>query len=279
MADETLENKRIDQLPQSAGVTPGSYLPMWNAATGRTERIETDYFVNASSSQTFEWQSDTNYAEDEVVTFNALWYQALDANINIVPGTDEAIWLPIPRSPAGFVFWQAGAFVEDECHVLRNLDGYVQLFRLANGARPFVSTDFEVEYCAGDWDLMSERSYVGIEKAAHGLLLNEVITFKGGQWQKYADGDTPLGLVRIVVNTGAFIVLFFGAKVKLLLGLASGEMYYIQPDGTIGLTNTGIPALFAVSSSEAILLSFGFTSGPGPTPPADGLDYELDFEL
>lgn len=157
MADETLENKRIDQLPQSAGVTPGSFLAMWNGELARTERIETSVFVNESSTQNFEWLSDTAYLEDDVVTRGGVWYQALADNTNIIPGTDPGTWLAIPKSSSGLVPWAAGVYTDEKVFVMYDAnqddsDPNWSLYALKNPpVRPYVSVDFPAELLAGDW--------------------------------------------------------------------------------------------------------------------------------
>lgn len=153
MAEE-LQNARIDQLPQSAGPKPGFFLAMRNMELGITQRIEVDYFLTSSSTQNFEWITDHEYAVNDVVTRSGRWWQSLQINENVVPGTDPLTWVEIPRSPSGFVYWQAGAFVEDENFVMYEIAGVTYIYRLDNATRPYISTDFEAELLAGDWELL-----------------------------------------------------------------------------------------------------------------------------
>lgn len=249
----SLANARIDQFDLSAGLTPGGFIAFRNQVTGVTEKVPIEWITSAASSNNFEWLPATPYLTDDVVTRAGLWYQALAGNTDVVPGTDPLTWNPIPKSSSGFVFWVAGAFTEDEVLILRTVDNYVQLFRLANATRPFVSADFELEWAGGDWELMSERGYLAINKAAHGFILNNVLEYSGGAWNVYSSGMSQRAIVRQVIDVDNVIVLIIGNVIKGLTGLTAGQVYYCQNDGTIGTTIEGDPIYIAISTTSAIL--------------------------
>jgi hypothetical protein len=127
---------------------------MRNMELGITQRIEVDYFLSSTSTQNFEWITDHEYAINDVVTRGGKWWQALLVNENIVPGTDSLTWLEIPRSPSGLVYWQAGVFVDDENLVMHESGGITYIYRLDDATRPYVSSDFDAELLAGDWELL-----------------------------------------------------------------------------------------------------------------------------
>lgn len=255
-----MAHKRIDQLPQSSGPKPYFYVAIRNMDNNITERLELSHFMTSTTTQNFEWDNEEEYLAGDVVTYGGFWWQAELDNDGVTPGTDEDIWTQLSRSASGFVQWQEGVFVEDEVYVLHELDEFVQIFRLASETRPYVSSSFLSEYAQGDWELMSERGYIGISKTTHGFAVNDVLTYKSGNWNKFTAGDTPLAIVREVVSANLVIVVLLGNRLKGLSGLTPGSLYYAQSDATISTVESDNVIFLAVSATEAILLAAGGSS-------------------
>lgn len=154
-----LKNARIKELPASAGPKAGYLLAMFNLDNDTTEKVPVDFFMSSGTSGDFEWLSETAYSEDQVVTYGGKWWQAQQAvPENILPGTDALYWVEISKSPSGLVMWQAGVYTEDEVFVVYELAGLKTLYYLADPARPYVSSDFETELTAGDWEAIGGDS-------------------------------------------------------------------------------------------------------------------------
>lgn len=250
-----LPNGTIDQQPTAPQLEATGFFIYRSVDRGRTERVPTEQVVPSVTSGNFEWLTDTTYNINDVVTYASQWWQAQQAvPENIIPGTDVAYWVAIPRSASGFVFWSAGVYTDDEVLVLRAIDNLVQLFRLVDAARPYVSASLEQEFVDGDWDLMSEGAYMGITKTSHGWAVNDVITWKSGDWNDWAVGDGRLAMVRQVVDANrAIVVLITGRRLRNLSGLTPGAEYYLQNDGTISTTPANDAIFLAISTTEAIL--------------------------
>lgn len=150
-----LKNARIKELPPSAGPKAGYLLAMFNLDKDLTESVPVDFFMSSGTSQNFEWVPNTAYPDNSVVTYGGTWWQAqqdISDTDNIIPGSDPAYWVAIPKSPSGLVMWKAGVFTEDEVFVVAEVLGVKTLFYLADPTRPYVSADFDAEYAAGDWE-------------------------------------------------------------------------------------------------------------------------------
>lgn len=236
----------------------GDQFAIVEQATGQTKRINVKYFFAAQPSTNYKWVSTFDYPVDAIVEHAGAWYRSLQTpNLGQNPATQPLFWEEIPKSASGFVFWAAGVFTGAEVFVLRILDQFVQIFRLVSATRPYLSSNFESEYASGDWELMSERGYIGIPKAGHGFILNDVLTYKAGAWNKFTAGDTALAIVRNVVSADLVIVVLLGHRLKGLAGLTPGSTYYAQSDATITTTVSSSPIFLAVSATEAILLASG----------------------
>lgn len=149
-------NKRINELPPNSALQDDCLLAVYNPLTDKTERVPVGQFIPASSAN-FEWLSaPEEYFTGDVVTYQGKWYQAVDDSVGVIPGTDEDFWVEISKSPSGFVFWQAGAYVEDSVFVMSAHNGQLQLFTLASATRPYVSTDIAAEEELGDWVSITE---------------------------------------------------------------------------------------------------------------------------
>jgi hypothetical protein len=141
--------------------------------------------LTSETTGNFEWVTDNGdgYEEDEVVTWQGNWYQSLeDDNLNNIPGIDPTKWLLVTKSASGFVFWQAGIFPQDEVFVLRSIGGMIHLVHLVNATRPFISTDFDAEYAAGDWEIMSSDASPNTEVDT---TIDIVLDFKNKNYGKF----------------------------------------------------------------------------------------------
>jgi hypothetical protein len=158
MADEILQNARIDQLDLGIPVAAdfGVYRDM---TTQTTKRFSMSSLIPSATTGNFEWTSAKaeagDYDEFHVVTRGGKWYQSTVDNNESVPGVD-ATWELLTKSSSGFVMWEAGVFAEDEVFVLHVIGTSIFIFRLADATRPYVSVDFDDEFEAGDWELVGK---------------------------------------------------------------------------------------------------------------------------
>lgn len=262
---ENLTNARIDQLPKnSGGLKPYFPMAIRNMDNGVTEQVDIGLFLPAPQSQNFEWDATYTYANNELVTNGGkAWQSTINTNVGIAPGTNPnntspAPWIEVNKAPSGFVFRQNGAYLQDQVFILEVFDGYTQLFQLKNITRPFVSSDFLLEYASKDWEMMSERGYLAAQKVAHGFTTDSVLSFEEGNGWVICTGTLPpLGIVKFVPSSDSFILLLLGALVKQFSGLVAGRSYYVQSDGSIdSITSTKV-LFIAVSTTEAVLFTAG----------------------
>lgn len=147
-----LANARIDQLPANGSFTGDDLVPIKNLLTGLTEKVRIqDLTAFGNTTQNFEWVSGHAYLEDEVVTRGGNWYQALEDNEDVTPGSDDTVWELITKSSSGLVFWAAGVFPQDDVFVLSNHKGYIDLYELIDPSRPFVSSNIITEELNEQW--------------------------------------------------------------------------------------------------------------------------------
>lgn len=136
------------------------FLVIVDIATGKTKKIKAQYFGQAAPSTSYKWVSSFDYPEDAIVEHNGKWYLSLQTpNLGHAPGASgsEAFWELQTKSPTGFVYWQPGVFTGDPVLVLYEITpGNIQIYQLINPTRPFLSSDFETELGAGDWQVISE---------------------------------------------------------------------------------------------------------------------------
>lgn len=156
-------NERIDQRPIGIPKATdwGLYRDMDNSQTKRFSMA----LVLDSPANNIEWISDNDpgYATDDIVTYGGNIYQSLiDDNLNIIPGSDVDSWELLTRG-INWARWAAGTFIEADVIVIRAIDGEDHLVQLVDAARPYVSSDFDTEYAAGDWISITQNI---INKAA-----------------------------------------------------------------------------------------------------------------
>lgn len=150
-------NQRIDQL-QLGEPQPGDYGVFRDMLNSKTKR----YLIPAEPADNFEWDSVAaaagDYDEDDVTTYGGNWYQSTVDNNNSVPGVD-ATWTLLTRA-VNWIRWTAGVFVEDDVFVIRTIDGEDHIAQLVDAARPYVSSNFDTEYAAGDWKSLSQNKII-----------------------------------------------------------------------------------------------------------------------
>lgn len=257
-------DKYIKDLQEYNDAKPGDFFVIYDHINGVDRKIDAKNVIAVSDpSSNYQWRSSVEYAIDEIVEYNGKWWRSIvNGNEGNIPTEDLGYWEVVNKSASGFVMWTAGYFTQTEAYVLNYLDGYLQFFRLSNATRPFESTDFELEYAQGDWELASERGYIGIYKPAHGFAENNVLTNVAGTWVKYNGiNGKPLAIVKSVINTELVIVVLLGERIKTFSGLTPGAVYYAQTDGTISTTISTDAVLVATSATEAIVLLGGGGGG------------------
>jgi hypothetical protein len=253
-----LASAPIDQFDEVFELTENDLFALVQISTGKTVKVKGKYVGYAQPSTNYKWSSTFDYPEDAIVEYAGIWYLSLQTpNLGKVPSSpaNAAYWEAQAKSAAGLTFWSAGVYTGDEVLVLRPIDGFIQLARLLDPTRPYLSDAFELEFASGAWELMSERGYIGIEKVAHGFAVNDVLTWKAGAWNKYAIGDSKMLLVRQVVDVDHVIAVLIGARLKNMVGLTPGAVYYAQNDGTVGTGVAGDAIFIAISATEAILFN------------------------
>lgn len=112
---------------------------------------------------------------------------------------------------------------------------------------------------------------VGVTQAAHGLSVGHVVRFNGTAYVK-ATADTAanaeaVGVVTSVPDSGSFAYQTAGV-VATLSGLTPGELYYLQDDGSLGVSSGTVdkPVLIATSATAAVLiLAISGAGGGGAT--------------
>lgn len=257
-------NKYLRELPLYNDLKPGDLLLVYDKTNGVDKAIDAVNVLPVSEpSQNYRWIPSNEYSIDELVESGGDWWKSIvNGNQGNVPTEGLGYWEKVTKSASGFVMWQSGYFTQNEAFVLNYLDGYLQFFRLNSGVRPYNSTNFELEYASGDWELASERGYIGIVKPAHGFALNNVLTNVAGSWVKYngANGK-PLAIVKSVIDVDTVIVVLLGERIKTFAGLTPGAVYYAQANGTIGTPMTTDAVMVAVSATDAVILLGGGGGG------------------
>lgn len=137
-----------------------------------------------------------------------------------------------------------------------------------------------------------QASAVTIRQAAHGFSVGQVLRLSGSTWV-LAKADTAanaqwVGVVGLVLNPDAFILVLPGSVLTGLTGLTAGARYYLDA-ATAGAITTTSPAvsvsvLFAITATTAVLLSYApglsatgmlMPTSSGLTAPAAGVAYIL----
>jgi len=257
MADPiTLPSAPIAAFEDHSNIVDGDLFVVVDSLTGKTKRTNASRILPAQPSTSYKWVSTFDYAVDAIVEYQGYWYLSLQTpNLGKVPTTEPLYWEQQLKASSGFVFWAPGVYTGAEVFVMRPLDHLIQFFTLDTATRPFLSTDFEVEYAQGLWELMSERGYVGIQKTAHGWPMNTTLTFKAGAWNTYTTGDRAIAIVRDVVSVDLVIVVLIGNRLHGFTGLTPGALYFAQADGTISTVETNVGLFIAISATEAILFA------------------------
>lgn len=270
-----LPNSDIPGLPPITSLPPGGLVALWDPIQGFTGSFDISTLVSSTSAD-FRWISTFAYSQGELVTYNDKIWESLTpgsgTNQGNIPQEGPGFWTERSKSKSGFVLWAAGVFTETDVYVLFSIDGFLQFFRLVDPTRPYNSTNFLSEWAAGKWELMSERTYLAINKTAHGWTANDtLITFKAGAWNTWGPADRVLGIVKTVVDANNAVASLTGARVKGFVGLTTGQIYYGQPSGSLGISVTTNAVFIAISTTEVILLS----SGGSATSPFVGVFVSL----
>jgi hypothetical protein len=179
MADETLVNQRIDQLPLGTP-QPTDWLIFRDMTAGITKRFSAADVLTSAIANDIEWVSDNDpgYALNEIVTYGGkIWQSKIADNLNIVPGTDATKWELLTKG-AVWARWAAGAFLEDDVFVIREIDGEDHIVQLVDVARPYNSTDFDAEYLAGDWVSLTQNVIVKAGTLAAGTVQLDLMKLK-----------------------------------------------------------------------------------------------------
>jgi hypothetical protein len=260
MPDNLLPDSDIPGLPGPyTNPKAGDFLAIYDAQNAVTKKIDISYLLPAAPSSNYKWIPGYTYALNVIVEYAGLWYKSLQAgNIGHLPTEAGSLfWEEVEQSAAGFVPWAAGVFTQDEVFVLYELDGYTQLFKLASATRPYLSDDLLLEFADGDWELVSEYGYMGVNQA-HSFLVGDVLTHAGGDWVPATGVDSEnLAIVRQVLDANNFVIKTTGGIIKTFSGLTVSATYYRQPDASLGTPETDFPVMVAISATTAILLASG----------------------
>lgn len=178
MADEIpgtqLKNMRIDELSDYGSPQDNDYFAIRNMRLSKTQRINSNQLFTSKISGNFDWTSTAagtgDYDTGHVVTYKGKWWRSEMDNNTFVPGTGSQ-WTEISKAPSGFVFYQPGVYVEDQCFVLKDMSiaqdfSDIRMFWLKNQTRPYVSTDFDAELLADDWNQLFVSQVGGISLGA-----------------------------------------------------------------------------------------------------------------
>lgn len=149
----SLPNADINHLPPNGTFTGNDEVAIWNKVTGQTEKLSLLNLIGTDTAdQNFEWVSTYPYLLNDVTTRGGNWYQALAGNTGVTPGTNPAIWSLITKSAvSGLTDWVAGVYTQAKVYVVSNHKGYIDIYRLFTGARPYNSTNIVTEEAAGIW--------------------------------------------------------------------------------------------------------------------------------
>jgi hypothetical protein len=255
------EDKRIPELPELTIINGELYFAIYDPLTDTTYKIKASLIIPNVTAAQYAWDPLRDYNIDEIVVQdNQIWISQQNGNLGVVPGTDVAYWVADNQAQGSAItFWSAGVFTENDVYVANTIASHLFLFRLADLTRPFNSTDFNAEFSAGKWECVSDTSFLGIPKVAHGFAVNDLLTFDssgGGTWSKNASSSAfTIAIVRVVVSANFVIVSAIGQRIKGFAGLTVGAQYYKQTSGSIGTTATNNPLFIAISATEGITVA------------------------
>ena len=142
-------DKRIVQLGKAATTAKQGVFAIVDPITDKTVQIAVQNSLGAVRAS-FDWQSDTTYALDDIVLYNGLtaWKSLQGSNTGNVPA-ENSFWTELTISVAdGITDTQHanGLFTyEDSKVIFENAQYFVQV------AAPYESTDIAAEIIAGDW--------------------------------------------------------------------------------------------------------------------------------
>ncbi len=263
MAFDETQNARIFELPVLPSLSPGALAAVWDPILGFTGQLDLSLFI--PSSTTFPWVSNNppGYALGALVTYDGkIWESLIVDNLGNVPIEGAGFWTERSKSVGGLVLWAAGVYTETENFVFRPLADVLQQFRLNPlTARPFSSTDFEVEYAAGTWVLVSDRTYAVASKVAHGFTVGKWLTITGGDWELCGATDNGLAQVVFEVDADTFIIQVKSQIITGLAGLTPFQTYYHDAAGAVTTVVNDNAAYIAISATTAIKMDSGGGGG------------------
>lgn len=248
MAEEA--NLRIDQL--ELGIPKlGDYGIFRDMAAGKTKRFLSAEFLS-SDTNNFEWLSDTEYDEDDIVTYGGhIWQSEVDENENFIPGSDDSKWVLLTKGQL-WIRWAAGTFIETDVFVIRLIDGEDHIVQLTNVTRPYVSADFDTEYTAGDWVSVSQNVIEKVATDGAGTIQLDMNYLK----------ERNFNLVGVVTEAKTWSILK-GTKLKKLT-------VTFEIDG--GLDAHIFPATFKLWTLAGL-----YNAGTFTWTPTDSGKYELEI--
>lgn len=177
MPAENLPNSDIDHLPDSGGdIHSEDKIGFYSKNRGRTEFIKVIDLLGspAAAASNFGWVSTGDYDEGDVVLWGEDFFESdEDDNIGNTPSAPGSThWHVVSKSPSGFVFWQAGIFLDEVVAVFKLVSGTYFMFLLDPAIdRPFSSTDFDAELGAGNWKLVGGSNIVGSSGATDNAII------------------------------------------------------------------------------------------------------------
>jgi hypothetical protein len=146
-------NKRIPELEERSSATSGMKLAAYDPETDTTIALLVSALLPSASDESFAWDPETTYAEDQVSVYEDQIYVSLqNGNLDHLPNeVGSLFWSLGVRGVSGLVPWVAGIFTQTHVTVLKKTSGRWSLYYLENATRPFNSTNFTTELDAGDW--------------------------------------------------------------------------------------------------------------------------------
>lgn len=218
-------DKKITQLPKAASTAKDGVYAIVDPITLQTVQQAIQAGLGASRAN-MDWQSDTEYDEDDFVLYNGLtaWQSLQNSNTGNVPA-ENTWWTAITISPADGITdtqWQAGLFTYDDSKVIYQNTSY-----FLQDAAPFESTNIADEITAGNWLARVIIVHTHINAGWDAFSGSTSVTNWLFGYITFESAITPAG-----GQTLGTADVAYGAHVYFVLGASSTDMV-IRVTGTV----------------------------------------------